>query len=257
MKRIEFDLKRAHPFACAPVLPPVNEVDDKSIAAARRELKKCVALTKSRSDELYSTVDPAINKPRACQKLGLWEELAKRFCPSDATSWEVWQSGLDCVGECKAPDAWEDKAGADKWSYKSVEEFESSRVIKDIMKGVHVKPVWSEKLIRRTWDDSAVQPARGEEVIFNEESEHVQKKRKVEQGEKFKLEIVVIDVARCYKNIFVKPAHHKYNRLVVWNPVLKKCQWFQALTAIFGSRHSVTGWCRNGKTEENSGPRKQ
>ena len=93
----------------------------------------------------------------------------------------------------------------------------------------------------------AVQPVRGCEVVFNEESEHVQKKRRVENGEKFRLEIVIIDVARCYKNIFVKKAHHKYNRLVVWNPSLKKYQWFQALTAIFGSRHSVTGWCRNGK----------
>eukprot|EP00392_Amoebophrya_sp_AT5.2_P019334 g20121.t1 len=91
MMRIKFDLLRAHPFMCAPQLPLVKHVDEASMAAASSELKRCVAKTERRSKELFAQVDPAINLPKACGKMGLWEELAGRFCEEDATSWECGQ----------------------------------------------------------------------------------------------------------------------------------------------------------------------
>eukprot|EP00392_Amoebophrya_sp_AT5.2_P018316 g18832.t1 len=371
---IRLDLIRKHPLNVAPHLPRADEVSEQTVSEARADLKRRANSVQGRNAEIKAEIDEAIRKPRACEKLGLWENLANDYCKGDASCWEVWKDGLDCIGKCKVPDEWELRDKPDKMC-SSVDEFESSKIIKEVMQGVHRKPVWGDALIDRTWNDciaetnvipelgyallegpfeiddpeeirfafrrfpreqklnkvrlidpavganmcspldrrvpipspheiqvsaavahdpskagkaivmhnrkvikrcrkaekkyeaqlleffkgdrdvidldlikkGAVQPIRGCEVVFNEESQELAKRRKVEQGVLIPLEIVVIDVARCYKNIFVKESHRKYNRLIAWNPAIGRYQWFSALTAIFGSRHSVTGWGRNGK----------
>eukprot|EP00392_Amoebophrya_sp_AT5.2_P017635 g18033.t1 len=84
-------------------------------------------------------------------------------------------------------------------------------------------------------------------VELNESCEQVQKRRRRAAGAKLDLEVVTVDVAKCYKNILVKLQHRKYNRLLAYNPHTSRYQWFESLTAIFGSSHSVTGWQRLGK----------
>eukprot|EP00392_Amoebophrya_sp_AT5.2_P015031 g15221.t1 len=93
----------------------------------------------------------------------------------------------------------------------------------------------------------ATQPARNACVEFNEECEHVAKRRRREAGEKVDLEVVVVDVAKCYKSLMVKLDHRAYSRLIVYSPEVAKYFWFESVTAIFGSKHSVTGWARQGK----------
>eukprot|EP00392_Amoebophrya_sp_AT5.2_P018605 g19176.t1 len=93
-------------------------------------------------------------------------------------------------------------------------------------------------------------PVKGEVVEFNDECGHVQKKRRRDNGEKVDLEIVVVDVAKCYKNMMAKLNHRVYNRLIAYDPNLAKYFWFESLTAIFGSKHSVTGWARQGDEPE-------
>eukprot|EP00392_Amoebophrya_sp_AT5.2_P017699 g18106.t1 len=96
----------------------------------------------------------------------------------------------------------------------------------------------------------ASQPVRGRKglpVQLNEQCEHLQKRRKRAAGEKLDLEVVVVDVAKCYKNILVKLLHRPYNRLLAYDPHEEVYKWFESITAIFGSKHSVTGWQRQGK----------
>eukprot|EP00392_Amoebophrya_sp_AT5.2_P019108 g19828.t1 len=218
--RISFDLIRKHPFDTAPSLPPASDVNEASLAAASEDLKKTAKACEERSAELLRGIEPEINKPKACSKLGLWENLAARFSKEDVTSWHVWKDGLDCVGTCKVPDAWEDRDKKDNATC-ALEDFEMSKIIQEVAAGVHRKPVWGDALIQRTWDDSITEtkivPELGYALLEGPYD--------------------VDDVEDI--------------RLLVWSPSLEKCQWFQAVTAIFGSRHSVTGWCRNGKCIKN------
>eukprot|EP00392_Amoebophrya_sp_AT5.2_P017474 g17834.t1 len=376
MHRIQFDIARKHPFDVAPSLHPVSQQSQEQISEARVELKARAKRQRDRSAQLAAEVPEEIRGPKATQKLGLWEDLAATYNETDKTSWECWRDGMDCVGECKADESWEDRDKKDPFGLE-LDEFERSKVIEDIMRGVHRKPVWSDKMIQATWDisvkecevvpelgyallegpyeitdvsdiefafrrfpreqklgrirpiDPAIgankcsglrkrvpiptphdilvnaavaynpanagkgvvqhsrrvikrcrkaekryekqllewydgkrekldedlvkfgvkQPVRGEPVSFNGDCENLKRRKRVEEGNSGELlEIVVVDVAKCYKNIMVKVEHRKYNRVVVYNPHTGRYMWFQALTAIFGSRHSVTAWCRNGKT---------
>eukprot|EP00392_Amoebophrya_sp_AT5.2_P019069 g19780.t1 len=54
--------------------------------------------TRARSTELQKEIREAIKKPKACEKLGLWENVALEYNPGDPVAWEVWQGGLKCVG---------------------------------------------------------------------------------------------------------------------------------------------------------------
>eukprot|EP00392_Amoebophrya_sp_AT5.2_P007787 g7806.t1 len=349
MNRIQFDIARKHPFDVAPSLHPVSQQSKEQIDGARRELKARAKRQRDRNVQLAAEVPDAIRMPKATHKLGLWEDLAAEYNKTDKTSWECWRDGMDCVGECKVDESWEDRDKKDPFGLE-IDEFERSKVIEDIMRGVHKKPVWSDEMIQATWDisvkecdivpelgyallegpyeitdvrdiefafrrfpreqklgrirpiDPAIgankcsglrvvqhnrrviercrkaekryekqllewydgkrdkldedlvkvgvqQPVRGEPVVFNSGCENLKKRKRVEEGNSGELlEIVVVDVAKCYKNIMVKVEHRKYNRIVVFNPSTGRYMWFQALTAIFGSRHSVTAWCRNGKT---------
>eukprot|EP00392_Amoebophrya_sp_AT5.2_P018887 g19540.t1 len=107
-----------------------------------------------------------------------------------------------------------------------------------------------EKIDEDLVKEGASQPVRGRKglpVQLNEQCEHLQKRRRRAAGEKLDLEVVVVDVAKCYKNIMVKLLHRPYNRLLAYDPHEAVCKWFESITAIFGSKHSVTGWQRQGK----------
>eukprot|EP00392_Amoebophrya_sp_AT5.2_P018387 g18916.t1 len=298
MCRIKFDQIRMHPFPRAPHLPLVKNVTSESIGSARMKLKKYVSETGARSREIKQEIDEAINKPRACSKLGLWEKMAMEFNHAgDTTSWEVWRDGLDCVGECKVPPGWEDKEKKDK-CISSVEDFEESKVIRSVMQGKHVKPVWGERLIQRTWGDcikeTKVVPELGYSLLEGpfditdpEEIKYAFRRFPREQkANKIRLIDPAIGANKCSpltKRVPIPSAHDihvnaavahdpsmagmavvMHNRkiikkcrkaekryesqLIAWCPTKSKYQWFQAVTAIFGSRHSVTGWGRNGKT---------
>lgn len=95
--------------------------------------------------------------------------------------------------------------------------------------------------------EGATHPKRTAEPLFSSNREAEAKRRKVAHERRVELEIVAVDVAKCYKNLIVKEEHRKYNRILVYDLKNKKYVWYESVTAIFGSRHSVTGWCRIGK----------
>eukprot|EP00392_Amoebophrya_sp_AT5.2_P006338 g6350.t1 len=375
MHRIKFDIARKHPLDVAPELHPVREQSVEQIGEARKELKARAKRQRDRNEQLAAEVPVELRGPKATQKLGLWEDLTETHHKSDKVSWECWRDGMDCVGECKVDESWEDRDKKDPFCLE-LDEFERSKVIQDIMNGIHTKPVWGDRLIKATWDisiaecsvvpelgcallegpfeitdpedirfafrrfpreqklgkirpiDPAIgankcsrlrkrvpiptprdilvnasvaydptnagkgvvqhnrraikrrrraekryekqllewfdgererldedlvkcgvtQPVRGAPVVFNSDCEDLKRRKRVEESKSCELlDIVIVDVARCYRSIMVKVAHRKYSRIVVYNPHTGRYMWFQALTAIFGSRHSVAAWCRNGK----------
>eukprot|EP00392_Amoebophrya_sp_AT5.2_P019219 g19967.t1 len=340
---------------------------------ARAELRAFAAEAKKRNEELFESIDKELRKPKVTQKLGLWEVLGQKYHQEDPVSWEVWQTGLECIGKCKCPPHWVDKERVKP--VVPVADFRPSKVVQDVVAGKHKKPCWGDALIEKTWKQTleetqvvpelgyemlrgpfpvknmeevrfgfrrfpreqkagkvrmidpavsagecseldkdvpiptpqdilanaavahdpsvrdkvvvqhtrriikkcrraekryeeqllqffkgereevggdlikkgATQPKRGEKPVFNDESEEVVKKRRRESGEKVGLEIVVVDVAKCYKSILVKLAERKFSRLLAYNPEKQVCEWFESIVAIFGSKHSVTGWQRQGK----------
>eukprot|EP00392_Amoebophrya_sp_AT5.2_P017477 g17837.t1 len=328
-------LKGSCRFANCRFKHPANESESRAAEA------------KKRSAELFSEIQESIRKPKVCGKLGLWESLGADYHKTDPESWRVWHSGLECIGKCRCPNDWEDKKGVKPAVPAS--EFKPSKIVQDVVNGVHKKPRWGDALIKRCWDDTlketrvvpelgykiltgpleiksieevrfgfrrfpreqkagkvrlidpavsagdcslldkvvpiptphdilvsgavahdpemrdkcvvqhtrrivkkcrkaekkyeeqllqyfkgerkeidadllkkgASQPKWGEKVAFNDACPHVAKKRRREAGEKVDLELVVVDVAKCYKNIMVKMSERKCNRLLAYDPEVK------------------------------------
>eukprot|EP00392_Amoebophrya_sp_AT5.2_P018802 g19430.t1 len=158
MARIQFDIGRKHPFDVAPTLHPVAEQSVEQIQGARKELKARAKRQCDRSQQLLQEVPEELRLPKVAEKLGLWEDLGKECHKSDPKSWECWKDGMDCIGECKVDESWEDRDKKDLFCLE-VDEFERSKVIEDIMRGIHRKPVWGDKLIQATWDISIAECA--------------------------------------------------------------------------------------------------
>eukprot|EP00392_Amoebophrya_sp_AT5.2_P016217 g16474.t1 len=153
MQRIQFDIARKHPFDVAPELHPVRDQSVEQIGEARQELKARAKRQRDRSVQLAAEVPVELRGPKATQKLGLWEDLSGVYHKSDKVAWECWRDGMDCIGECKVDESWEDRDKKDPFCLE-IDEFERSKVIQDIMNGIHKKPAWSDRLIKATWDIS-------------------------------------------------------------------------------------------------------
>eukprot|EP00392_Amoebophrya_sp_AT5.2_P018854 g19498.t1 len=338
MCRIQFDIGRKHPFDVAPSLHPVAAQTSEKIQGAREELKARAKRSRDRNEQLLAEVPEELRLPKATEKLGLWEDLGKTYHKTDVKAWECWVDGMDCIGECKVDESWEDRDKKDPFCLE-VDEFERSKVIEDIIRGVHRKPVWGDRLIEETWNISLreceivpelgyallegpfeitdpkeiefafrrfpreqklgrirpIDPAIGankcsglrkrvpiptpHDILVNAAVAHkpsnagkgiaqhnrrvIKRRRKAEKRyEKQLLEWYdgkrdaldddlmkcgVKQPARGQPVVFNESCENLKKRKRAEEDISCRYMWFQALTAIFGSRHSVTAWCRNGK----------
>eukprot|EP00392_Amoebophrya_sp_AT5.2_P015030 g15220.t1 len=216
-KRIELDRLRQHGFKKMPDLPPAELVTPEKIASARKELMEVVNSTAAASLVWEGLVDPTVKYCKVQSRLGLWEHLANKYHDEDASCWMDWLDGLECVGECICPESWEKRLKKDnKLSLDG--SFKQSKAVLDIMDGKHKKPAWPQDQIQKVWDvsleEAQIVPELGYpmlmgpcDVIKGEECviENAKKRRKVESEKKrIALDIVAVDVAKCYKNMIIK-----------------------------------------------------
>eukprot|EP00392_Amoebophrya_sp_AT5.2_P018412 g18945.t1 len=124
-------------------VPPEHRESKEQLGEARQELKARAKRQRDRNAQLAAEVPEELRAPKATQKLGLWEDLSEAYNKTDKTSWECWRDGMDCVGECKVDESWEDRDKKDPLGLE-IDEFESvtawcrnGKTLKKVKRGMY------------------------------------------------------------------------------------------------------------------------